>query len=360
MDRENGGNSGGGAAVVGGAVAGVRAPAAVEGDPVLRAMKEEPYVFDFYRAVRYLECANRDRPRVGYSERVGDDPVRFCQLVSLAFAPSTLAAFEAREGRAPRLFVHFMGMLGPNGPMPLHLTEFIRDRERNAGDATLARFMDVFNHRMVCLFYRAWAAGHQAVSFDRPEDDRFAAYVGSLIGLGLPSLWKRDALADVAKLHYSGRLGSQTKNAEGLRAILADYFGVPVEVEEFVGQWLELPKEAACRLGETEETGALGRTCIVGSRVWDCQQRFRIRMGPMGLAAYERLLPGGKSLERLVAWVKNYVGEEFAWDVRLVLEAREVPRVRLGKEGKLGWTTWVRSKPVEEDRDDLVLRPYAA
>ena len=364
MDRESVENAASAAAVKD-AGGDPRAPVApqpppLQSGPVLRAMEETPYAFDFYRAVRYLEGLHRGKPRVGHSERAGDDVVRFCQLVSLAFAPSTVAAFKPREGGAPRLFVYFLGLLGPNGPMPLHLTEYVRDRERNAGDPALARFLDVFNHRMTALFYRGWAQAQQAVSYDRPEDDHFAGYVGSLIGLWTAELRNRDAVADVAKLHYAGRLANQAKNAEGLRALLADYFEIPVEIDEFVGQWLELPEEATCRLGESPDTGALGQTCIVGRRIWDCQQRFRVKMGPMTLEDYHRLLPGGASLARLVGWVKNYVGDEFAWDVQMVLKAGEVPGVQLGKGGKLGWTTWVKSKPIEKDREDLVLRPYAA
>ncbi|MBM4032662.1 MAG: type VI secretion system baseplate subunit TssG [Planctomycetes bacterium] len=329
-------------------------------DAVLRRLYENPYSFDFFMAVRRLENCFPSRPRTGHSRTPAGDPVRFGQDPTLAFPPSTLKGLAfGKDGRAPRLLLHFMGLLGPNGPLPLQLTAYARERQL-AKDNTLARFLDVFNHRMVSLFYRAWAASQQAVQFERGGDDRFAVYVGSLFGIGMPSLRNRDAVPDVAKLHYSGRLACQTRHAEGLRALLEDYFRIKVNLQEFWGQWLDIPADCQCRVGETPRTGLLGRTIVVGSKLWDCQQKFRLRFGPMGLADYERMLPGGNSLVRLVVWARNYVGDELSWDLQLVLKKEEVPKTRMGQYGRLGWTTWLQSKPFGRDADDLVLTPCAA
>lgn len=93
----------------------------------------------------------------------------------------------------------------------------------------------------------------------------------------------------------------------------------------------------------------------VGSRYWECQQKFRIRFGPMGFSDYQRMLPKGESICRLIAWVRNYVGDEMSWDLQLILTAKEVPRISLGKEGQLGWSTWLGSREFEKDMDNLVL-----
>jgi type VI secretion system protein ImpH len=255
------------------------------------------------------------------------------------------------------MWVYFFGLLGPNGPMPLHLTEYAERRQSFFKDRTLARFLDVFHHRMISFFYRAWACSQLTVSRDRPQADRFGAYVASTFGLGMDSLRNRDSVPDTAKLHYSGRLACPTRNAEGLEAILSDYFGVKAEIEQFVGQWIDLPKDCCCRVGESRSTGLLGSTVIVGARTWDCQQKFRIKLGPMSFADYERMLPGGESFRRLRDWVRNYVGDELSWDVQLVLKADEVPTAQLGKTGRMGWTTWMKSRPTEKDVDDLVLIP---
>lgn len=328
---------------------------------ILRGLVEMPQAFDFFRAVRLLECAFPDRPRVGSDNRASREPVRFGQTPSLAFAPSTVSGFEAGEdGRPPKLLVSFMGLLGPHGPMPLHMTAYVLDRVRNQRDPTLARFLDLFNHRMIALFYRAWAQNQQAAGYDRAGQDRFSVYVGSLIGIGIESLMRRDAIGDVAKLYYSGRLLGQTKHVEGLRAVLSDYFKVSIDIEQFVGQWVDLPEDSRCLLGQSPDTGTLGSTAIVGRRVWDVQQKFRIRFGPVGLADYRKMLPGGASLKRLVAWVRSYLGDEFDWDVQLVLKREEVPGLKLGQSGQLGWTTWLHAAAPTRDAGDLVLRPFAA
>ncbi len=322
-----------------------------------RRLEETPYAFNFFQAVRRLECAHPDCPRMGHSRRPDDDPVRFGQNPSLAFAASTLDAFVPSEGDQPaRMYVNTFGLLGAQGPLPLHVTEYALSRTL-VHDPTLARFLDVFNHRMISLLYRAWTTGEQAVNYERGDDDRFADYVGSLFGQGMAAFRGRESVPDVAKLYFSGRLACQTKCPEGLAAMLSAYFRIDVDVMELVGQWVDLPDEYVCRLGESPDTGSLGQTSVVGSRVWESQQKFRLRLGPMGFDDYQRMLPGGDSLPRLVDWVRNYAGDELAWDVQLVLKAEAVPGIQMGKLGRLGWSTWLQSAPPATDVDDLMLRP---
>jgi type VI secretion system protein ImpH len=335
--------------------------AASDAVKLAEALVRRPYEFDFYQAVRRVECAHPDKPRIGQSLRPVDDPIRLAQEPSLGFAPSTVAWYRPATADAPaRLGVHFLGLLGPNGPLPLHLTEYARDRMRNSGDPTFVRFLDTFHHRMLSLFYRMWASAQPAVNFDRPESDRFAIYVGALFGIGMPSLRHRDDFPDLAKLHYAGQLAGQTRHGDGLKAILADYFRLPVEVERFIGQWLELPEDSWCRLGALSEVSSLGRSITVGSRTWECQGKFRIEFGPLGYDDYQALLPGSESLKRLVALVRNYIGDELDWDMRLILKKEEVPALQLGGEQRLGWTSWLTGGPREKDAGDLTLDPLPA
>ncbi len=326
---------------------------------VIEEIRARPERFDFLQAVRRIESAAPDRPCVGQSVRPDQDTVRFAQEPSLSYAPSTIKRMESgRAGAPPRMLVHFLGLLGPNGPLPLHLTEYARERIKHVHDHTFARFLDTFNHRMLALFYDAWARNHQAVSFGRGKDnDRIATYIASMFGLGMESLLDRDAVQDMAKLYFSGQLVCKTRHPEGLCAILRTYFRLDASIQEFMGQWITLPHKFRCRVGESPNTGLLGRTIVVGSRVWDCQQRFRIRLGPMTFREYERMLPGGTSLQRLIDWIRNYTGESLAWEAQLVLKKEEVPDTQLGKQGRMGWSMWLKSKPFDHDADDLVLRP---
>lgn len=329
-------------------------------DPVAleRALEERPGDFDFFEAIRRLECAYPSRPRLGESTKPSEDFVRLCQTPSLAFAPRAIDRFEpAGEGRPARLHALFFGLFGANAPLPLHLTEYALDRERNARDTTLIAFANVFHHRMASLFYRAWADAQPTVQADRPARDRFRLYTGALVGMATPGLAGRDALPDDYKRYFAGRMVAQTRNAEGLRSLLQHFFGVPVRVIEFVAEWMRLPREAHLRLGRSPDMAGLGRTAVLGGNVWGAQQRFRLRLGPLHRGQFDHFLPGGTALAQLVAAVRSYIGDEKAWDVQLVLAHDQVPATRLGRGGRLGLTTWLGQRTTRADADEVVLKP---
>jgi type VI secretion system protein ImpH len=306
--------------------------------------------------MRRLEALYRDQPRFGRSTRPSQDAIRLAQEPSVEFAPATLAAWEPPQNDRPaRLLVHFFGLFGPDGPLPLHLTEYARDRRRNHRDPSFHRFADIFHHRALSLFYRAWANARPTVSFDRPEEDRFALYLGALIGLGMDSLRNRDAMPDLAKLHFAGHLACQTRHAEGLASILSAFFRMPVRIESFIGAWLSLQPGDHTRLAERPETVTLGKTALLGARIWSRQHKFRVVFGPLSLPEYLRLLPGGTSFHRLIPIVRNYAGDTLVWDVNLILKRDEVPPTRLGEQGRLGWTTWMMPRRKPDDAADLFL-----
>jgi type VI secretion system protein ImpH len=323
----------------------------------LAALEAEPYRFGFFAALRRLECMYADRPRIGAATRPAESALRLGQEPSLDFPPATLAAFRAGKGTEPhRLLVRFLGLFGPHGPLPLHLTEYARDRLRNADDRTFAYFADVFHDRVLALFFRAWAASQPTVSLDRAGEDRFGVHLASLLGLGMPELRDRDAWPDFAKLHYAGHLASQSRHPDGLASMIGDYFGLSARIVELVGEWLVLSESTRLYLGARPESGCLGLSTVIGARVWERQHKFRVVLGPVGLRDYTRLLPGGDSLARLIALVRNYVGDQFSWDLQLVLRRDEVPRLELGRLGRLGWTTWLHAREPARDADDLLLQ----
>jgi len=316
------------------------------------ALAGAPYRYDFYQTLRQFECLHGEKPRWGRALRPVDEPVRLGQHPDLAFAPAPLASFEpGHGGRTPRLQVRLFGLLGPNGPLPLHMTEFARERLRHAGDPTLSRFLDLFHHRFLALFYRAWAQAQPHVNRDRPEDDRFASYIGAFIGAAPEAFRHRDTVPDVAKLFHVATLMRPVRNAEGLASILEHFFRVTARTQEFVGHWMALSASDRTCLGRVG--AAMGSGAVLGRRVWDRQHKFRIRLGPLALDEYERFLPGGPFLRKLVDWVRLYFSFELEWDVCLVLKRDEVPPLTLGDGRRLGWTTWLGRRDATKDADDL-------
>jgi len=327
----------------------------------LRELEESPYRHDFFMALRRLESMYPEKPRFGKGARPVDEPVRLGQEPSMAFAPSALAGFKAGgKGQPHRLSEFFLGLFGPHGPLPLHLTEFARDRERNEDDPTFRAFADIFHHRMLMLFYRAWADAQPTASLDRETTRQIDTYVGSLFGIAAPEFRNRDTVPDNAKLHMAGRLVLQTRPAEGLLAVLEDFFKLSFRIVEYVGEWLRLSGKDWMRLGAIGSAGVLGKDTVIGSSVWNCQHRFRVICGPLRLADFKRLLPGQYSLRRLRDSVRGYVGFGIDWDLNLVLACEDVPQLSLGQAGELGWTSWLGERKTTADADDVIIRPNVA
>jgi type VI secretion system protein ImpH len=325
----------------------------------LADLGEKPHEFGFYAVLRALECMHADKPRLGEAARPAEEAVRFGQVPTQVFAPSTLASFAAGDGTQPhRLTQFFFGLFGPHGPLPLHLTEYARDREQHFGDSTFRRFADLFHHRLTMLFYRARANTEPCVSLDRAEGRRFDTYVGSSIGLAPAALRRRDAAPDEAKLHLAGLFALPMRPAVGLRSILREFFRVPVRIEELVGEWLPLRSADRCRLGLSGT--ALGHDAILGAAVWSRQHKFRVVCGPLAYADFKNLLPNGTSVDRLRDLVLSYLGYELEWDLNLVLDADSVPALKLGESGELGWNTWLGQRRTTAPADEVITRPRPA
>jgi type VI secretion system protein ImpH len=320
-------------------------------------MEQAPYRYGFFQAVRRINCCYKDMAMTGTSFRPGDDPVRFSQVPYTSFAPSTLNRVDFRgPNGVPVVSQRFLGLFGPNGPLPLHLTEYARDRLRHKQDSSFAGFADMFHHRAISLFYRAWSQAQPTVQRDRPDQDRFAMYMGALSGLGMEAFQDADCMPLTSKLHFTGHLSSLPKHATGLASLLEGYFQVPAKVVEFISHWLRIPKRDRLKLGSNLSIGSLGVDAVLGEKVWQRQDKFQIRLGAMSLDEYESFLPSGKSFKALVAAVRNYLGLELLWETRLILKGSEKPVTCLGKQGALGWTSWLESEHTQAEVGDLVIQ----
>lgn len=337
---------------------------------LFEALHAAPHDFDFFALMRYVECLHADAPRIGRALRPSQEALRLGQEPDLDFAPASLATFGHEEGAAaPRLGVRFFGLLGSQGPMPLHLTEYVRERIRYRNDPTLARFLDIFHHRLLSLFYRTWADGQPTVQHDRPQDDRFAKWLGATFGLG-GAVRTQGTLPETARLFQAGLLGSRSRHPEGLTKLLSQFFAVPVHIEPYVAHWMTIAPEDCTRLGYARNrperasasgsASALGEQATAGRKLRDRQYKFRIALGPLTLAQYLSFLPGGSAWLQLRDWVRQYTGLDLLWDVQLCLAAREVPEPRLGCRVPLGVAAWLgrhQHQHDTSDRRDLRLRP---
>jgi len=324
----------------------------------------EGYRFDFFAAVRVLEWLYPERQPVGGKADAAGEIVRFRSRASLSFPASVIyeVVRPSEQAETARMIVTFMGLTGPLGVLPRHYTELLSERARQK-DHALHDFLDLFHHRLVSLFYRAWEKYRFPISYERTKarqrgEDRFSAYLFDLIGMGTPGLRGRVEIGDEALLLYAGLLAQHPRSAAAVAGILTDYFEVPVDIIQCTGEWLTLAESDRSRLGAAEHNNALGDGTVLGSRVWDQQARLTLRVGPLSLPDFCDFLPAGIGFRRFVQFAEFLAGQEFDFDIRLVLRASEVPWCRLGQTGmaapRLGWSTWLKTREFTCDADDAV------
>jgi type VI secretion system protein ImpH len=392
----------------------------VDEPTVQQQLFDEAPAFDFFQAVRMLRLAAH---RPGHAEPPLGDVVRFSTNPSLDFPASTVydLAPPARPDEPPQMTVNFLGLYGASGVLPRHYTELIRrvefqrrDRERSA----LRKWLDLFNHRFIALFYEAWEKYRfwlmpERGAWTNAEPDTFTLCLLSLIGLGTPGTRGRfripppaeadarpsggDSLGDLALLRYAGLLAQRKRNVHGLEQMLGDYFGCRAQVLQFRGRWLPLAPDQQTQLGTGEPIGVVGQVSnlpgqdgilprkatvvhspvlgecgqacqlgvdtVVGDRIWDVESMVRIRLGPLDGQRFVDFLPDaspsakGKSVFLLGQLVRFYLGPHLDWEVQLVLEGRDVRGCRLTDDApgpRLGWNTWLDPNPCNGDADDAV------
>lgn len=320
--------------------------------------------YDFFELLRRLEETGGRFGEAGTPDR---EPARLGQSARMAFAASDVAGFEPGEDGLPaRVTTNVVGLLGPEGPMPIHLTRWVLDRlsqrwfagdsRRETTDTTFLDFANLLQHRMIALYYRAWADGQPAVQAGRSGGGRIRAMLAALGGIGLPGTAAAGSeRLDAIRLEQAPALAQQVEGPERLTAALAAVTGVPVRLVEFVGAWVPVPKALQTRLGMAG--AALGRTATMGPRTFDRQNRVEIRLGPLTLNQYERFLPGGSERPVLMRAIRDLVGHGLDVDVRLVLRRDEVPPARLGA-GRLGRTGWLAPAAAGPDAEEMVMRTF--
>ncbi|QYD70795.1 type VI secretion system baseplate subunit TssG [Paraburkholderia edwinii] len=312
---------------------------------MIERLHAQPWRHGFFSLMRRVG-ADPDIDPIGTARRPNAEPFRLGQKPSLTFAPSEVAGV-GQAGARLRLRLYGLGMLGPNGPLPIHVTEIAREREENRGDSTLVDFLDVFHHRYLTQLYRTWASAQSAAAgLDRAgsEGERFSFYVGCLSGQDAVEIDKRTLPAH-ARLAASTHLAREARDPDSLRMTIARYFGVPVSIDEYVFHWISLADEDRSRLGMPGATCTMGEGAILGDQVPDCQYRFRIVIGPVGIGEYLRFTPQGADLSALVDWVRSFVDREFDWELELRIHPDNAPPAVIGGPQQLGWSGWLGTSP---------------
>ena len=327
-------------------------PASNDGEPLSES-------FDFFELLRRME---QRRGLFGHSGTADREPARLGQHVRLSFSARDVVKFQDAKDKVPaRVTVANLGLLGPEGPMPLHLTRWVLDRlsqrwftgadAEQTSDTTFVDFVNILQHRMIALYYRAWADAHPAVQVERSVGGRVRAMLEAMAGIGLPGT--QDPELDTVRLRQAGSLANQVDGAERLTLFLTTAFKVPVRIKEFVAAWITIPAALQSRVGKAY--ASLGGGATIGPRVFSRQSRIELRVGPLSLDDFKSFLPGERRLALFKKAVREMIGEALDVDLRIVLARDAVPAPKMGTI-QLGRTSWL-SRPAEKgDADDLRLR----
>lgn len=329
--------------------------------PLNQKLFDEPYRFEFFQAVRLLEKIFPERAPIGLEAIPTREVARFRSRASISFPASQIQELnevtdDFTGEQQLEMIVNFMGMIGPLGVLPTHYTELVMDRIRYR-DTSLYAFLDIFSHRAISLFYRAWEKYRFPVSYERGRDD-FTEYLFDITGLGTLGQRGKLNLDDESLLPYAGLIAQKPHSSNAIEQMLSDYFSVPVKISQFTGQWLFLDKESITRVGQANSQ--LGWNTVLGTRVWDDQSKFRVTFGALKFKEFQAFLPNGTAYKAMKSIIRFMVGEELDFDVRLKLKAREVPGTILTTRAKrrpmLGWTSFLKSKPFKEDDEQVILQ----
>jgi type VI secretion system protein ImpH len=336
-------------------------PLTSEGGPsalVSHELREDPHSFQFFQAVRLLHRLFPDRAPVGRFARPEDEVVRFGCNPDLAFAAGELDGLEPSSEGPWKMTVNFMGLVGHMGVLPHHYSRLAMAGVRQR-DPALLDFLDLFHHRLIALFYRAWERYRPYVAHELGEEDHLSAHLFDLVGLGSPLRREGMGPRGAHLLRYVGLLAPQQRSALALQQLLEDYFDVPLEVEQFTGGWYRVSQHARCALDDERplDSTRLGDGALLGDEVWDPNSKARIVIGPLAIDRYREFLPGGDAYRQLRILTRFFADEEVEFEVKLILRRDEVPPIALGmaEQNRLAWSTWLSGDRLGRDASDTVL-----
>jgi type VI secretion system protein ImpH len=306
--------------------------------------------FGMLQIVRGAEARAPDLPRVGQARRPSQNILDLAQVPTMAFPGATLDSLEIRNGRA-QLNGYWLGLTGPMGALPTHLTEFADFERRYAKARPFGRWLDMLANRMLQLFFRAWGDSQPVVQADRPTEDRFAFFLARLTG-ATEGVALESVLPARARLHYAALFASR-RSAVGIEDALSHLLGQPARVLEYQPRWRDIEDDNQTRLGRS--FSQLGSDMMAGKRVRVASDAFRVVVRAQSLHEFETLLPSGERFAVASEALDAFAPKHLEWDLMIEMEERHARPAHLDGRTRLGWTGWLCPKQTDRIRADAHL-----
>lgn len=321
--------------------------------PLVRFVLQKPRSFEFFQLLHLIERLLPQCAQIGRAGPAGDEPVRLRPSLSMSFPAcdlDTMAWTEDALNGSGKLQVTttFLGLYGTDSPLPTHFTESLMAEHEE--DERVRGFLDLFHHRVLSLLFRVWTKYRYYVTFRSDGSDPISQMVRGLLGIGTTGLSDALKVPPVRLFRYVGLLSQRPRSAAGLTGLLSDFFeGIDFDIEQCVGRWLPIQMNDCNRLGGRK--CSLGQDFLLGDRIFDCSGKFRVKVGPVGFDDFQRFLPPGDAAADLAGLAQIYCADALQFDAEVTLRGAEVPDTPLGGQGLLGrlaWTSWLKSKPCDD------------
>lgn len=332
---------------------------------LLAEIAGDPTRWEAFAIGRAIDAARPDQPRIGTALDPQRESVDFVHQPSQDFPRSTIAAFIEGK-RRPQVRSQHLGLTGPMGPLPIHLTELAIFERRKKGPTPFADFLDLLSSRALQRFHQAWSDSEPCAQADRSADDGFAGYVGAVSGAAdldfvdagsrpLPSA-DGDVFDGWRRLPYAGHLAG-LRSASAIGDLLSHLLERKVGVVEAVGRWRHIPDDARTRVGRAH--AGLGRGATAGARFYAVEFDVTFEITVTSMGELEDMLPGGHANRLLGQAATTALPKHLDWRARVIIAESAIAPARLGG-ARLGWTSWIAPTGRARQRRDLTLRPVVA
>lgn len=309
-------------------------PQATQDNPLdLAALSE----MELFALARTLESQLDMSPKIGDENRPSQTKLRFGQSSHLGFASNQVNDISLKDGKV-NIDIRGFGMFGPNGALPIHISEQIYEKKHHQKNTTFNDFVNIFHHRLTSMFYKAWREAQDVPSLDDKDSWQFSRFIASLAGMADHKDYNPDVPV-YARMYYARYLQNKSNPVDNLRSIIKGYFNVNVEIQENIGQWIDA-SEFSTHLSRNKKN-RLGNGLMLGSQFFDATQKFRIVIGPISSEKYLQFLKGGRLAKQLIMWVEQFVHYEYQWDVELIVDKNKISQQPLGRGIALGYTSWL-------------------
>ncbi|MBJ7554749.1 type VI secretion system baseplate subunit TssG [Marinomonas spartinae] len=289
---------------------------------------------DFYKAIylieKQLDKGQMAYRKVGYDCDPKNELVRFSSTQKFGFPGTSISRIEPvgdpNGFERVNVDISFMGLTGSSGVMPQFYSELVLLRMKYK-DTAMRDFYDMFNHRLISLYYRSWKKYKHSLNLSNNVSHQDAhTKILSLLSGGNSN----------HNLFFSGLFFRKIKNVSDLKNILTSYLRCEVKIEQLVGKWQHLKPSEQTRLASQTlfegQYARLGVNAFIGSRMWDISTLINIHIFPHNSHQLKNLFPNGESYKFACKIIRDYVGNSVQFRILVESDFDNSDIARLNKK----------------------------